>query len=249
MTLSFQTPYKPTPKLILLALCDFSDDKGVSFPSLNTLKEKCTVGKTNLTYVLRAFEAINLLKREKRKRENGSDTSTMYYIQITKLNNLATIDDKFEDATQARIQKDKYILEFEDAYKKCKGSLSEYSKVHSVNPLKNHSVTRGVHSGEHLEPSINHQEEISKDISSSTKVRREPFNQFKKRIVDTYTGKNLVYGASDYNQNTLLTLSPFGYIFNTVSNKDLSPADAISVWQWLYINQHTLIPIQKNSHA
>jgi len=247
MTLAFQTPYKPTPKLILLALCDFSDDKGISFPSLNTLKDKCTVGKTNLTYVLRAFESINLLRKEKRKRENGSDTSTMYYIHISKLNSLATIDEKFEDSTQAKIQKERYISEFESAYKRCKGSLSEHPKVHSVNSLKNHLVNRGVHLGEHLEPSYNHQEEISKDISSSK--RRESFNDFKKRIIDHYTNQPLVYGAADYSNATLLTLSALGYIHNTHSNKDLCREDAIAVWQWLYINQNKLIPLKDKQHV
>jgi len=243
MTLAFQTPYKPTPKLVLLALCDFSNDKGVSYPSLNTLKEKCSVGKTNLTYVLRAFETIELLKRDKRKRVNGSDTSSIYFLQITKLKVLANIDDKYDDVTQNRTVRQKFISEYEDAYRKSKGSLSEHLQVHSVNPTQNHSMNTPVHQSEHLEPSINHQEEISKDISSSKKI--ESFNDFRARIKNEYLDMPLIKGAPGFLKETVISLSSTGYLHNEISTKDLTGEDAKKVWTYLYSHPSKIIPAHK----
>ena len=247
MTLAFQTPYKPTPKLVLLALCDFSNDKGVSYPSLNTLKEKCSVGKTNLIYVLRAFEIINLLKRDKRKRENGSDTSSIYFLQTTKLEVLANIDEKYDDVTQNRTVRQKFILEYEDAYRKSKGSLSEHLQVHSVNPAQNHSMNTHIHQSEHLEPSINHQEEISKDISSSKK--RESFNDFRARIKNEYLDMPLIKGAPGFLKDTVISLSTTGYLHNEVSKRDLDVEDAKKVWGWVYSNQDAILPTTKEIKA
>ena len=247
MTLAFQTPYKPTPKLVLLALCDFSNDKGVSYPSLNTLKEKCSVGKTNLIYVLRAFEIINLLKRDKRKRENGSDTSSIYFLQTTKLEVLANIDEKYDDVTQNRTVRQKFILEYEDAYRKSKGSLSEHLQVHSVNPAQNHSMNTHIHQSEHLEPSINHQEEISKDISSSKK--RESFNDFRARIKNEYLDMPLIKGAPGFLKDTVISLSSTGYLHNEVSKRDLDVEDAKKVWGWIYSNQDAILPTTKEVKA
>ena len=243
MTLAFQAPYKPTPKLVLLALCDFSNDKGVSYPSLNTLKEKCSVGKTNLTYVLRAFETIDLLKRDKRKRVNGSDTSSMYFLQITKLKVLANIDEKYDDVIQNRTERQRFITEYEDAYRKSKGSPSEHLQIHLVNPTQNHSMNTPVHKSEHLEPSINHQEEISKDISSSKK--RESFNDFRVRIKNEYLDAPLIQGAPGFLKETVISLSSTGYLHNDVSHKDLAGEDAKKIWAYLYSHPNKLIPTHK----
>ncbi len=246
MTLAFQAPYKPTPKLVLLALCDFSNDKGVSYPSLNTLKEKCSVGKTNLTYVLRAFETIDLLKRDKRKRVNGSDTSSMYFLQITKLKVLANIDEKYDDVIQNRTERQRFITEYEDAYRKSKGSPSEHLQIHSVNPTQNHSMNTPVHKSEHLEPSINHQEEISKDISSSKK--RETFNDFRARIKNEYLDTPLIKGAPGFLKDTVISLSSTGYLHNEISQKDLTGDDAKKVWTYLYSHPNKIIPSHKEEN-
>jgi len=76
-------------------------------------------------------------------------------------------------------------------------------------------------------------------ISSS--VKREDFNDFRKRIKEQYLGKNLVIGAQDYLPETVISMSNIGYLHNNFSNKDLSTDDAIRLWQWLYQNQDKLL--------
>ena len=234
MTLAFETPYKPSPKVYLLALCDNANDQGTCFPSIATLSKKCSMGKTNITYLAKAYESIDLINRTQRKRDNGSDASTLYMINISKLVAVALSKD---------VERKKYLQEFEIAYKKAK---EPKKGVHSVNTTKNKQKTQKVntpvHSSEHLEPSINHQE-ISKDISSSKE--RESFNDFKKRIINFYTGLPLVYGPADYLSETLIVISKFGYLHNTTSNNDLNRDDAIAVWRWLYVNQEKILPIKE----
>ena len=84
---------------------------------------------------------------------------------------------------------------------------------------------------------------INQKISSS----REDFNEFRKRIKKIYLGRNLVKGAKGYLPNTVISISDIGYLHNEVSGKDLEGNDAINLWQWLYINQNKILPIDNNN--
>lgn len=152
-TMALETPYKPTPKVVLIVYCDFSNDDGVCFPSNKIVGKKATVSNTTLTYVKGAFKLIGLLKTETRKRENGSDQSSRYFINIEKLEEIATIEQKIKkkflnalnisekDLTEKQIrqlqneikkEKEKYLNEYQRAYDKVKdkkrgGSLSDPS--------------------------------------------------------------------------------------------------------------------------
>ena len=68
-------------KMVLVALSNFADERGVCFPSLRTLAKTSGVKKTNLCYILKTFMKCGILKRTRRKRANGSDTSTLYTIE------------------------------------------------------------------------------------------------------------------------------------------------------------------------
>jgi len=68
-------------KMVLVALSNFADERGVCFPSLRTLAKTSGVKKTNLCYILKTFVKCGILNRTRRKRENGSDTSTLYTIE------------------------------------------------------------------------------------------------------------------------------------------------------------------------
>jgi len=68
-------------KMVLVALSNFADERGVCFPSLRTLAKTSGVKKTNLCYILKTFMKCGILNRTRRKRENGSDTSTLYTIE------------------------------------------------------------------------------------------------------------------------------------------------------------------------
>ena len=77
---AWETNQSGNDLLVLLALCDFSNDEGMSFPSLKTLSSKAKVGKSTLAYILKAYEDIGVITRERRTSDNKSNTSTLYKI-------------------------------------------------------------------------------------------------------------------------------------------------------------------------
>ncbi len=86
MNKAWETDASGNDLLVLLALCDFSNDEGLSYPSLKTLADKVKISKTTLSYILRAYDEIGVITRDKRQRDNKSHTSTMYKINYLNLN-------------------------------------------------------------------------------------------------------------------------------------------------------------------
>ena len=161
---AWETNQSGNDLLVLLALCDFSNDEGVSFPSLKTLSSKAKVSKTTLSYILRAYEDIGVITRERRTRDNKSDTSTLY-----KINHL-NID---ANAYQKAYQKARNYISKNDERPQCE------------HPTKDKIVNTGSEivntlsaNCEHLEPSsINHQvinqEERRENNSNLTNAKKE----------------------------------------------------------------------------
>lgn len=161
---AWETNQSGNDLLVLLALCDFSNDEGVSFPSLKTLSSKAKVSKTTLSYILRAYEDIGVITRERRTRDNKSDTSTLY-----KINHL-NID---ANAYQKAYQKARNYISKNDESPQCE------------HPTKDKIVNTGSEivntlsaNCEHLEPSsINHQvinqEERRENNSNLTNAKKE----------------------------------------------------------------------------
>ena len=161
---AWETNQSGNDLLVLLALCDFSNDEGVSFPSLKTLLSKAKVSKTTLSYILRAYEDIGVITRERRTRDNKSDTSTLY-----KINHL-NID----------------ANEYQKAYQKARNYISKNDESPQCeHPTKDKIVNTGSEivntltaNCEHLEPSsINHQvinqEERRENNSNLTNAKKE----------------------------------------------------------------------------
>ena len=161
---AWETNQSGNDLLVLLALCDFSNDEGVSFPSLKTLSSKAKVSKTTLSYILRAYEDIGVITRERRTRDNKSNTSTLY-----KINHL-DID----------------IEAYKKAYQKARNYISKKDESPQCeHPIKDKIVNTGSEivntlsaNCEHLEPSsINHQvinqEERRENNSNLTNAKKE----------------------------------------------------------------------------
>lgn len=161
---AWETNQSGNDLLVLLALCDFSNDEGLSYPSLKTLCNKAKVSKTTLTYILRAYEDIGVITRVRRTRDNKSDTSTLY-----KINHL-DID----------------IEAYKKAYQKARNYISKNNESPQCeHPIKDKNVNTGSEivntlsaNCEHLEPSsINHQdinqEERRENNSKFTNAKKE----------------------------------------------------------------------------
>lgn len=161
---AWETNQSGNDLLVLLALCDFSNDEGMSFPSLKTLCNKAKVSKTTLSYILKAYQEIGVITRTRRTRDNNSDTSTLY--QINHLN----ID----------------VNEYQKAYQKARNYISKNDESPQCeHPIKDKIVNTGSEivntlsaNCEHLEPSsINHQvinqEERRENNSNLTNAKKE----------------------------------------------------------------------------
>ena len=161
---AWETNQSGNDLLVLLALCDFSNDEGLSYPSLKTLSNKAKVSKTTLSYILRAYEEIGVITRERRQRDNKSDTSTLY-----KINHLDI------DANA-----------YQKAYQKARNYISKNNESPQCeHPIKDKNVNTGSEivntlsaNCEHLEPSsINHQdinqEERRENNSKLTNAKKE----------------------------------------------------------------------------
>jgi len=207
----FETDLAPAPKIVLISLCDFANDDGICFPSLATLSAKASVKKTNLTYILKSFEALGIIKREARKRINGSNTSTVYKIQ-----NIEMLSQSEYKKIYQKIKKYKPISQNEQGNKKTK---------------VNNTSTKN----EQLEPPF-----FNRKISLSSHNAREDFNSFRRKVLKKYQGRQLVKNVEGYLPETVIAISITGYLHNCYSGKDLEAGDAIKVWQWLYANPHMI---------
>ena len=161
---AWETNQSGNDLLVLLALCDFSNDEGVSFPSLKTLSSKAKVSKTTLSYILRAYEDIGVITRERRTRDNKSDTSTLY-----KINHL-NID---ANAYQKAYQKARNYISKNDESPQCEHPTKD-TNVNTSSEIVN-TLSANC---EHLEPSsINHQvinqEERRENNSNLTNAKKE----------------------------------------------------------------------------
>ena len=169
---AWETNQSGNDLLVLLALCDFSNDEGLSYPSLKTLSNKAKVSKTTLSYILRAYEEIGVITRERRTRDNKSDTSTLY-----KINHL----DIDANAYQKAYQKARNYTAKSDESSQCE------------HPTKDKIVNTGSEivntlsaNCEHLEPSsINHQ-----DINQEKRENNSKLTNAKKETAPLSFSKN-----------------------------------------------------------
>lgn len=81
-----KAPYKGSDLITLLALADWSDDSGVSWPSINTLAIKTRQSERNTQYCIRKLTKDNYLSVKKRK-----ESSSQYRINISMLRGGAKI--------------------------------------------------------------------------------------------------------------------------------------------------------------
>ena len=161
---AWETSQSGNDLLVLLALCDFSNDEGMSFPSLKTLCNKAKVGKSTLAYILKAYEDIGVITRERRTRDNKSNTSTLY-----KINHL----DIDIEAYKKAYQKARNYTATNEETPHC-GQGTNYTNVDKGS----HIVDKGSANCGQLEPSsINHQvinqEERRESNSKFTNAKKE----------------------------------------------------------------------------
>lgn len=74
-----------TRKMILLSLADHSDDEGVCWPHITRLATKCNISKSCVKEHLKKLREDGIIDTEKRKKDDGSYTSSMYRIVMNQV--------------------------------------------------------------------------------------------------------------------------------------------------------------------
>ena len=69
-------------KLVLLAICHHADKDGKAFPSLSRINELTGLAKRTISRKVTMLVDMGLMTTEERTRPNGSQTSTMYSVDI-----------------------------------------------------------------------------------------------------------------------------------------------------------------------
>ena len=155
MNKAFKANLPPASKLLLIALCDYANDDGLCYPSLKTIQSKVNLGKTNITYILKSFEFLNIIERSQRKRENGSYTSTIYTIR--------NIDN---------ISYDQFKKVYQKVRENMKRSQNEQSPISDI-------VNMDAYKSEHLEASTsNHHLNLSSKREDFNTFRKRIIEQF-----------------------------------------------------------------------
>jgi Helix-turn-helix domain len=82
MTWAWSVALPPTSKLLLMALADIADDKGICWPSHPTLAAKCSLTDRTVRRVMVLLEARQLVVVEPRFKTTGSRTSNRYRLAV-----------------------------------------------------------------------------------------------------------------------------------------------------------------------
>jgi hypothetical protein len=82
MTWAWSVALPPTSKLVLMALADIADDRGVCWPSHPTLAAKCSLTDRTVRRILVLLQAHQLVVVEPRFKPTGSQTSNRYWLAV-----------------------------------------------------------------------------------------------------------------------------------------------------------------------
>ena len=173
---AWETDQKGNDLLVLLALCDFANDEGVLYPSLATISKKAKVSKSTLCYILKAYEEIGIITRETRKRENGSDTSTIYKI------NTLTVDTAAYKKAYQKARKYENTPQCGHPKKEEKVKIVD-TQVHIVDTL---TANCG-----HLEPSYSNRQDINHHKKIYTKKDENEISKTKAKDLISFYKENI----------------------------------------------------------
>lgn len=73
---------KPRDYAVYCCLVKHSDKNGVCFPSRRLIAEECCVDKKTVDAAIISLEKAGLVKKKKRRRQDGSNTSNAYTVKL-----------------------------------------------------------------------------------------------------------------------------------------------------------------------
>lgn len=78
----FKQGLKPREFIVYCCLVKHSDKNGVCFPSRRLIAEECCIDKKTVDAAILNLEKTGLVKKKKRRRQNGSNTSNAYTVKV-----------------------------------------------------------------------------------------------------------------------------------------------------------------------
>ena len=73
---------KPRDYAVYCCLVKHSDKNGVCFPSRRLIAEECCIDKKTVDAAIISLEKAGLVKKKKRRRQDGSNTSNAYTVKL-----------------------------------------------------------------------------------------------------------------------------------------------------------------------
>ncbi len=78
----FKQGLKPREFIVYCCLVKHSDKNGVCFPSRRLIAEECCIDKKTVDAAIQSLEKAGLVKKKKRRRQDGSNTSNAYTVKL-----------------------------------------------------------------------------------------------------------------------------------------------------------------------
>lgn len=78
----FKQGLKPREFIVYCRLVKHSDKNGVCFPSRRLIAEECCIDKKTVDSAIKNLEKAGLVKKKKRRRQDGSNTSNAYTVKL-----------------------------------------------------------------------------------------------------------------------------------------------------------------------
>ena len=78
----FKQGLKPREFIVYCCLVKHSDKNGVCFPSRRLIAEECCIDKKTVDAAIISLEKAGLVKKKKRRRQDGSNTSNAYTVKL-----------------------------------------------------------------------------------------------------------------------------------------------------------------------
>lgn len=73
---------KPRDYAVYCCLVKHSDKNGICFPSRRLIAEECCIDKKTVDSAIKNLEKAGLVTKQKRKRQDGSNTSNLYKVTL-----------------------------------------------------------------------------------------------------------------------------------------------------------------------
>lgn len=130
-------------KLMIMArLADYSNDDGVSYPSVETICRQLGLGESTVRTAIAELEVAGWLRREARRKGNRN-TSNLYYLNADRLEELARVEKDRVQAIKNQLKSGAFFHPSDSEPSKTEPSESEPSKgFHPSDSGKNGVFTR-----------------------------------------------------------------------------------------------------------